>query len=123
MTTDSYTLTLTCQSGSRAICGDEVYSYTSTPSSTTDGLYDIEVSPPLAGIYDISIIMENAATQADQNIDITVCGISLTLEVIGDITVPSFCDVLIAPSTGDIVRPDGEAFSFTIQSKSADGRP
>ena len=62
MTTDSYTLTLTCQSG--ALCGDEVYSYTSIPG-TIDGQYDIVVSPILGGVYDVSIIMENTSTAAD----------------------------------------------------------
>ena len=76
VTTDAYTLTLTCQNGE--LCGDEVYSYTSTPSAI-DGQYDVVVSPTLGGIYDVSIMMENAATEADQNIDTNVSGISLTL--------------------------------------------
>ena len=120
VTTDAYTLTLTCQNGE--LCGDEVYSYTSTPSAI-DGQYDVVVSPTLGGIYDVSIMMENAATEADQNIDTNVSGISLTLTVMDDTTVPVACDVTVAPMTGDIVRPDGDAFSFTIQSRSADLRP
>ena len=119
MTTDSYTLTLTCQSG--ALCGDEVYSYTSTPAAI-DGQYDIVVSPILGGIYDVSIIMENTSTVDDQNIDTSVCGITLALEVIHDITVPDACEVLASPTAGNIVRPDGESFAFTMQTKSADGR-
>ena len=89
VTTDSYTVTLTCQSG--ALCGNEVYSYTSTASSTTNGQYDVVVSPTLGGVYDVSITMENTATAADQNIDTAVSGIFLTLEVIDDTTVPSAC--------------------------------
>ena len=113
VTTDSYTVTLTCQSG--ALCGDEVYSFPSAPSATTDGQYDVVVSPTLGGVYDVSITMENASTMADQNIDTTVSGISLTLEVIDNVTVPVACDVTVAPTTGDIVRPDGETFAFTVQ--------
>ena len=111
--TDAYTVTLTCQSG--ALCGDEVYSFPSAPSATTAGQYDVVVSPTLGGVYDVSITMENASTMADQNIDTTVSGISLTLEVIDNVTVPVACDVTVAPTTGDIVRPDGETFAFTVQ--------
>ena len=120
VTSDSYTLTLTCQVGT--LCGDEVYSFMSTPSATTDGQYDVLVSPTLGGFYDVSITMENTSTVADQNIDTNVSGITLTLEVIDSVTVPVACEVTVAPTTGDIVRPDGEAFAFTVQTKSADGR-
>ena len=65
--------------------------------------------------------MENAATAADANIDTTVSEGSLIFTVIDDTTVPSACTVVTAPSTGDIVRPDGDTFSFTMQSKSSDG--
>ena len=76
--------------------------------------------PTLGGVYDVLVTMTNAATNADQNIDTTVDD-SLTLEVIDTTTVPSFCTVVTAPSTGDIVRPSEDTFSFTMQSKSSDG--
>ena len=120
VTSDSYTLTLTCQVGT--LCGDEVYSFMSTPSATTDGQYDVLVSPTLGGFYDVSITMENTSTTADQNIDTNVIGISLTLEVIDSVTVPIACEVTVAPTIGDIVCPDGDTFAFTIITKSADGR-
>ena len=80
------------------------------------------IDPTLGGMYDVLITMENASTMADRNID-TTCSGSLTLTVMDDTTVPVACDVTVAPMTGDIVRPDGDAFSFTIQSRSADLRP
>ena len=79
------------------------------------------VSPTLGGIYDVLVTMENASTQADLNIDTTVSD-SQTLTVLSDITVPSACQLLANPTTGDIVRPDGVTFAFTVQTKSADGR-
>ena len=117
VTTDAYTVTLTCNTASR--CGDESYSYTSS-AAATDGEYTVDVSPTLGGIYDVVITMKNSATDADQNID-TIVNDSLTLTVIDTTTVPSFCTVVTAPSTGEIVRPTGSTFSFTMQSKSSDG--
>ena len=35
---------------------------------------------------------------------------------------PVACEVTVAPTTGDIVCPDGDTFVFTIITKSADGR-
>ena len=84
----------------------------------TAGEYTVDVSPTLGGVYDVVITMENAATDADQNIDTLVD--TLTLTVIDTKTVPSFCTVLTSPSTGDIVRPIGSTFTYTMQSKSSD---
>ena len=69
--------------------------------------------------YNNKIVKDYDITSADQNIDTTVDD-SLTLEVIDTTTVLSFCTVLTAPSNGDIVRPTGDFFSFTMQSKSSD---
>ena len=118
MTTDVYTLTLTCQSDST--CGDQTYSYTSNPTAANNGVFEILGYPTLGGVYDVLITMENAATAADQNISTTVDN-TRTLTVIDTTTVPSFCTVETAPSTGEIVRPIGSTFSFTMQSKSSDG--
>ena len=108
VTTDTYTVSLTCQTTAR--CGDETY--TSTASSTS-GEYTVDVTPTLGGVYDVVITMENAATDDDQNIDTTVDD-SLTLEVIDTTTVPSFCTVTASDSTGDIVRLTGSTFTYTM---------
>ena len=118
MTTDVYTLTLTCQSDST--CGDQTYSYTSNPTAANNGVFEILGYPTLGGVYDVLITMENAATAADQNISTTVDN-TRTLTVIDTTTVPSFCTVVASATTGDIVRPIGDTFTYTMQSKSSDG--
>ena len=118
MTTDVYTLTLTCQSDST--CGDQTYSYTSNPTASNSGVFVIVGYPTLGGVYDVLVTMENAATAADQNIS-TLVDDSLTLTVIDTTTVPSACTVVASDTIGDIVRPTGSTFSYTMQSKSSDG--
>ena len=119
MTTDVYTLTLTCQSDST--CGDQTYSYTTpNPTAANNGIFVILGYPTLGGVYDVLVTMENAATAADQNIS-TLVDDSLTLTVIDTTTVPSACTVVASDTTGDIVRPTGSTFSYTMQSKSSDG--
>ena len=76
--------------------------------------------PTLGGVYDVLVTMENAATAADQNIS-TLVDDSLTLTVIDTTTVPSACTVVASDTIGDIVRPTGSTFSYTMQSKSSDG--
>ena len=107
---DIYTVTLTCKWGST--CGDKVYTYTSTADAGT-GEFVVTATPTLGGEYDVLVTMENAFTDSDCNVDTTVDD-SRSLTVIDTTTVPSACTVVTAPSTGDIVRPDGDTFSFTM---------
>ena len=110
MTTDVYTITLKCSTVAR--CGHQVYTATSSPGAI-DGIHQLRPTPTLGGVYDVLITMENAATMADLNIDTTVDD-SPTLEVIDTTTVPSFCRVVASDTTGDIVRPNGSTFSYTM---------
>ena len=100
-------------------CGDKVYTYTSSADAGI-GEFVVTATPKLGGEYDVLVTMENAYTASDCNVGTTVND-SLTLTVIDETTVPSSCTVSSASPTGDIVRPDGANFSFTMQSKSSDG--
>ena len=65
--------------------------------------------------------MENAYTASGCNIDTLVDG-SLSLTVIDDTTVPNACTVVASDTAGDIFRPIGSTFTYTMRSKSSDGR-
>ena len=113
---DVYTVTLTCKWGST--CGDKVYTYTSSADAGT-GEFLATATPTLGGEYDVLITMENAYTDSDCNVD-TLVNNSLTLTVIDTTTVPSACTVVASDTAGDIVRPTGSTFSYTMQSRSSD---
>ena len=111
VTTDNWTLTFTCQSAS--YCGDQVYTYSATPS-ISNGNYFVKARPSLGGVYDVLVTMENAATDADQNINTVVSENEKTLTIVDTTTVPSFCTAVASDTTGDIVRPVGSTFTYTM---------
>ena len=131
---DVYTVKLTCND---ALCGNT--EYTTTATHTTGGLYSADLTPSVGGTYDVLITMENAYTAAEPSVstiisdDLTLVVTnpatvpnssddSLSLTVIDDTTVPSACTVVASDTAGDIVRPTGSTFTYTMQSKSSDGR-
>ena len=119
VTNDVYTVTLTCQNGST--CGNQVYTSTANADISNPGEFIALATPTLGGVYDVTVTMENAYTASDCTID-TLVDDSLSLTVIDDTTVPSACSVVASDMAGDIVRPTGSTFTYTIQSKSSDGR-
>lgn len=109
---------MTCQNGST--CGDQVYTYTANADTSNPGEFIALATPTLGGVYDVLVTMENAYTASDCNID-TLVDNSLSLTVIDDTTVPSACTAVASDTAGDIVRPTGSTFTYTMQSKSSDG--
>ena len=114
---DVFTVKLTCSDAALCDCGDT--EYTATATHMGDGLYYADLTPTVGGTYDVLITMENAYTAAESSASITVSD-NLTLVVIDDTTVPSACTVVASATTGDIVRPTGSTFTYTLQCESSD---
>ena len=60
------------------------------------GVYFVKARPTVGGVYDVSATMENAATDADKNIDIVIPKspvYSNTFIVVDNRTLPSYSQV------------------------------